>query len=230
MTRQRKIALIVLLVGVGLGLSYYTGQLYGPKAIPDKEVEIQTEEDKEIEAEYEKAQESYDQHHAIENLEKLGEETVIKTFSHGNTTFTYEVGIENGVEESPPQSIIDKIKAAYTKEELAIQYASYKESDYWKKRMQILGERGSQGVLAKKADIDNNFTCDNYKYYAEKYVTEALPGFTINGKYVGTFEAYVYWKAFHECLDPKYNEKMEKVYHELDEVNATSLEDVNVYD
>ena len=162
---------------------------------------------------------SYELHKEIEDIEKPAEETITKTFSHGNVTFTYEVGIENGVEETPAPSVLERMSQSYTKEEKEAMIKSIVNSDYWKKRMEILDNRASRSVLAIKADIDSNFTCDNYHYYAKKYVNAAYPGFTINGKYVGTFEGYVYWKAFHECIDPKYQEKLDKVYAELEEVN-----------
>jgi len=158
-----------------------------------------------------------EKHYQIEQLTKPPEETVQKNFSNNGVEITYEVGIENGIEETPPPDVLVQIQESYTDEQKELNIELNKE--FWEARMKILEERLSNSFQAKKQLVDSTFTCDNYNELAYKYQAEALPGFTINGKYDGTFEGYIYWKAFHECIDPKYNEKYDKVMQELEEVN-----------
>jgi len=68
----------------------------------------------------------------------------------------------------------------------------------------------------KKEFIDTNFTCDNFGDLAKRFVLEPL---NTDG-WSGSTENYIYSKALNECLDPKYDEKYEKVLQELEEVYA----------
>lgn len=160
---------------------------------------------------------SYELHKEIEKLENP-EETVQKTFSNNGVELAYQVGIENGVEETPPPDILVKMQESYTeeqKEENRLLYAEFIED-----RKKLLEKRSHSSYAWKKSDIDSRFTCYNYNELAYQYQGMAYGGFMINGKYDGTFEGYIYWKAFHECIDPKYDEKYEKVMKELEEVYA----------
>lgn len=85
-------------------------------------------------------------------------------------------------------------------------------------KRRVLEERLGNSFAAKKLDIDSSFTCENYNELAYKYRGQAFAGFTINGKYDGTFEGYIYWKAFNECIDPNYSANYDKVFQDLAEV------------
>jgi len=67
----------------------------------------------------------------------------------------------------------------------------------------------------KKQYIDTNFTCNNYHTLAKKFVGESMYGVG----YAGSVENYIYTKALDECISPKHQEEIDKVYAELEEVN-----------
>ena len=91
--------------------------------------------------------------------------------------------------------------------------------EFWEERNKVLEQRLGNSFAAKKQSIDSSFTCDNYNELAYQYRGQAFAGFTINGSYDGTFEGYIYWKAFNECIDPNYSENYDKVFQELEKVN-----------
>ena len=120
-----------------------------------------------------------------------------------------QVGDENSIKETPlPVSDTPEV----------IDFDAEHEKILEDKR-RVLAERLGSSFEAKKQTIDSSFTCDNYNELAYQYRGQAFAGFTINGSYDGTFEGYIYWKAFNECIDPNYSENYDKVFQELEKVN-----------
>ena len=119
---------------------------------------------------------------------------------------TQQVEDENDIEETPVSS-----EEIITSEEIDM---------ILEDKQRVLAERLGSSFEAKKQTIDSSFTCDNYHILSYQYRDQAYAGFTINGKYDGTFEGYVYWKAFNECIDVNYSTKYNKVFEELEKVNA----------
>ena len=176
----------------------------------------------------------------IETLteEPVQDGTISKKFVHGDTEIIYQVGVENGVEETPPPDVLRAMEESYTKEEKEIRSKMIKEliNNGYREGKVIgfnitvtdipeLKNRLQNSFKAKKITVDNEFTCNNFNELAKRYRGEPLPGFYIGKKYVGTMEGYIYHKAFMECIDPKYQEKLDKVYAELEEVNKPNEND-----
>lgn len=157
-------------------------------------------------------------HKEIEKSEKPPEETVQKTYTnpYNNFTINYEVGVENGVEESPPPNVLVAITNSFTEEQREQFKQDYYNSDFFKQRHQYDEMRKKHNVLYIKQYIDEGFTCDTYKDLAYKYKSTYM--FDEDGNWVDA-ENYVYKRAFNECIDPKYQEELEKVQKELEEVN-----------
>ena len=180
-------------------------------------------------------QSSYVEHQIIEESKKPPEETITKIFSHGNTTFTYEVGVENGVEETPSPDVLRAMQASYSEEELEIQQKIIEEHvrNGPQGMGKVIGIKNPDGSdiyidlnkawkntqihtnnILKKQYIDTNFTCENYHTLAKKFAGESMYGVG----YAGTVENYIYTRAFNECIDSKHQEEIDKVYEELEEV------------
>lgn len=194
----------------------------------------------------------------IETLTKEPVENGIveKKFIHGNTEINFSVRVENGVESTPAPDVLLAMQSSYSEPERSEQKRIIAESilegpqgtgingtgkviglkdsegndiyinvnQAWKNN-QIHINRPINNIL-KKNYIDTNFTCDNYGKLAKMFVGESMYGVG----YAGSVENYIFTKAFNECINPKYQEQVDKVYHELNETNATSLEEVNVND
>ncbi len=182
----------VILIAIGIGtitVFQATQDNQVIQAIQDNQV-IQATQDNQVVQEIQDNQEltTYEKHNLIEELTEL-------KVDRGSITIDlsrYSSKIPNEID---PVITLDKA--------------------FWEQRQKILEQRLSGSFLAKKQLVDSTFTCDNYNELAYQYQAEALPGFTINGKYDGTMEGYIYWKALNECIDPKLQEKVDKVYEEL---------------
>jgi len=161
---------------------------------------------------------------------------VEKRFVHGDTEIIYRVGVENGVEKTPSPDVLRAMQASYSEEELEIQQKIIDEivrngPQGMGKVIGIKNPDGSDIYIdlnkawkntqihtnnkLKKQYIDTNFTCENYHTLAKKFVGESMYGVS----YAGSVENYIYQKAFNECIDTKYQEKLDKVYAELEEAN-----------
>jgi len=168
----------------------------------------------------------------IETLteEPVEDGVIEKKFTHGDTEFTYMVGVENGVEETPSPEVLRAMRASYSEEELENQQKIIDE--IVRNGPQGMGKViGFDGVYIdvnkaykntqihvnnklKKQYIDTNFTCDNYHALAKKFVGESMYGVG----YAGSVENYIYSKALDECISPKHQEELDKVNEELEEV------------
>ena len=234
---MRKISKIVIPVAsVGLVIATLVTLLPEdkPKIIEIKEPteDKQPAEEKDITEE----KTSYELHKEIEDIEKPTEETITKTFSHGNVTFTYEVGIENGVEETPSPEDLRAMSDSYSEIEKQVQKQIIEEAvrNGPQGTGKVIGLKNPDGSdihidvnkayketqihinnKLKKAYIDSNFTCDNYDQLAKKFVGESMYGVG----YAGSVENYIYTKALNECIQPKHQEEIDKVTAELEEVN-----------
>ncbi len=152
-----------------------------------------------------------------------------KKFTHGDTEITYKVGVENGVEETPSPSVLKAMKDSYTEDEQNII------SEYTKSMMFKRYNYGTVRILdipmkeeyyhniqirindkLKKDLIDSIFTCENFGDLAKKYVLEPL----YTDGWAGSTENYIYTKAVNECIDPKMQERVDKVMKKLEEVHA----------
>ena len=161
---------------------------------------------------------------------------VEKRFVHGDTEIIYKVGVENGVEETPSPDVLRAMRASYSEEELEIQQKIIEEAvrNGPQGMGKVIGIKNSDGSdiyidvnkawkitqihinnKLKKQYIDTNFTCNNYHTLAKKFVGESMYGVG----YAGSVENYIYTKAINECISPKHQEEIDKVYAELEEVN-----------
>ena len=168
----------------------------------------------------------------IEEIKEPSQVGVVeKRFVHGDTEIIYKVGVENGVEETPSPDVLRAMRSSYSEEELEIQQKIIEEAV----------RNGPQGIgkvigmdnvyidvnkaykntqihinnKLKKQYIDTNFTCENYPTLAKKFAGESMYGVG----YAGSVENYIYTKAINECIDPKHQEEIDKVYAELEEIN-----------
>lgn len=154
--------------------------------------------------------------------------TIEKKFTHGDTKIIYSVGVENGVEETPPPSVLKAMKDSYSEEEQRMisertKSMMFKRFNYGTVR--ILDIPMSEELVQmsklhindklKKEFIDANFTCENFGDLAKRFVLEPL----YTDGWAGSTENYIYTKAVNECYDTKIQEKMDKVMEELEEVN-----------
>lgn len=157
-------------------------------------------------------------HNEIERAEKPPEVTVQKTYTnpYNNFTIDYEVGIENGVEETPPPDVLVAISESFSEEEKAQWLEDYYNSEFYKQRHQYDEQRARHNVYLIKQYIDEAFNCTSYKELAYKYKADYM--FDDNGDWVDA-EGYIYDRAFNECIDPKYQEELEEVKEKLKEVN-----------
>lgn len=148
-----------------------------------------------------------------------------KKITVGETEIQFTVEVENGVEETPSPSVLRELdEAGY--------YKPYDPSN----RGPIMGtvrlpsgdtermdltkwievskiHRGSD--IQKKEYIDSVFTCDNYNELAWKWKGDSMYG----DGFAGTVEEYIYKRAIDECINPKHQEEVDKVYEELKKVN-----------
>jgi len=177
----------------------------------------------------------------IETLTKepVEDGVIEKRFTHGDTTFTYMVGVENGVEETPSPDDLRAMRASYSEEEILQQQEIIREAvrngpQGIGKVIGIKNPDGSDIYIdinkaykntqihinnkLKKEYIDATFTCDNYHALAIKFVGESMVGVG----YAGSVENYIYTKALDECISPKHQEELDKVHAELEEVNKTN--------
>jgi len=158
---------------------------------------------------------------------------VEKKFVHGDTEIIYSVGVENGVEETPPPSVLKAMRDSYTEEEQKKidEYTTsmlFERMNYGKIRMldipmskEIwLNQQKHYDDKLKKEFIDTNFTCDNFGDLAKRFVLEPL---NTDG-WSGSTENYIYTKAQNECIDPKMQERTDKVKAELEEVYVDNSE------
>jgi len=159
------------------------------------------------------------------NVTDDGNGYVIKKFIHGDTEIIYQVGVENGVEETPMPSVREAMRNAYSEYEKQMidenthaqifnRYGDYKEVFLNNQMYHSLTNHSK----LKQDFIDINFSCDNYHDLAYQFTGEVLSG---HG-YYGTAENYVYTRAINECIDPKHQEEIEKVYADLEEVNKSN--------
>jgi len=175
----------------------------------------------------EKEKTSYELHHEIEDKNKPPEQTVQKTWTNGNVTIDYAVRVENGVEASPPPRVVEAIGKAIDENDKAKFLQEYYNSTFYKLRHQYDENIKKHNPYYIKSYIDQAFTCETYHDLAYKYKMDKL--FDEQGNFLDA-ENYVYQRAFNECIDVKHQEAVDKVNQELDEVNATSVEEVNVND
>ena len=162
--------------------------------------------------------ESWEEHKRLEALEKPPEQTVEKVFVNEFTgeTIEYEVGVENGVEETPAPSVLKQIQESYTEEQKEQWLEDYYNSDFYKERHKYDEARKKHNENYIKSYIDQSFTCETYKELAYKYKSDML--ITEEGERIDA-ENYIYKRAFHECIDPKYKEELDEVKEKLEEVN-----------
>ncbi len=151
-----------------------------------------------------------------------------KSFTHGDTEIIFSVGVENGVEETPPPSVLKAMRDSYTEEEqqsidertLSYVYKRFNYGTVWIANVPMsekLVEMSKMHIndKLKKQFIDANFTCDNFGDMAKRFLLEPL---NTDG-WSGSTENYIYTKAVNECYDNKIQEKIDKVTAELEEVN-----------
>lgn len=168
-----------------------------------------------------------EKHYEIEQKNKPPEQTVQKTWTNGNVTIDYTVIVENGVESSPPPRVVEAIGKAIDENDKAKFLEEYYNSTFYKIRQQYNEDRKLHNPAYVKSYIDQAFTCETYHDLAYKYKMDKL--FDEDGNFIDA-ENYVYQRAFNECINTKHQEEVDKVNHELQEVNATSIEEVNVND
>ena len=106
---------------------------------------------------------SYETHKEIENTEKPAEETITKTFSHGNVTFTYEVGVENGVEETPSPEVLRAMSESYSEYEKQVQQQIRQEAIR-------NGPQGTGKVIGLKNPDGSDIHIDVNKAYKETQI------------------------------------------------------------
>ena len=158
---------------------------------------------------------------------------VEKKFVHGDTELIYSVGVENGVEETPSPSVLKAMKDSYSEEEQRMisertKSLMFKRFNYGTVR--ILDIPMSEELVQmsklhindklKKEFIDSNFTCENFGDLAKRFLLEPL---NTDG-WSGSTENYIYTKAQNECIDPKMQERIDKVKAELEEVYVDNSE------
>ncbi len=154
--------------------------------------------------------------------------SIQKKFTHGDTEIIYSVGVENGVEETPPPSVLKAMRDSYTEEEQQIidEFTTsmmYKRFNYGHVRILDIPMKEEYfhniqiqiNDKLKKEFIDSTFTCDNFGDLAKRYVLQPL---NTDG-WSGSTENYIYTKAVNECYDTEIQEKIDKVTAELEEVN-----------
>ena len=159
---------------------------------------------------------TYEIHKEIEDAKKPPQETVEKTWTNGNVTINYVVRVENGIEASPPPSVLQAIEAAITEKDKAKFLEEYYNSDFYKIRHQYDEAIKQHNPAYIQSYIDQGFSCETYHELAYKYKMDKM--YDENGKYVDA-ENYIYQRAYNECIDPKHQEEIDKVNAELEEVN-----------
>ena len=210
--------------------------------VPPSEPEIDIS--KELEQDITKQEKSIPRPTTIETLTEkaIQDGTITKKFVHGDTEIIYKVGVENGVEETPSPDVLRAMSSSYSEEELKHQKEAIDRivRDGPQGMGKVIGIKNPDGSdiyidlnkawkstqihinnKLKKQYIDTNFTCENYHTLAKKFVGESMYGVG----YAGSVENYIYTKALNECIDPKYQEKLDKVYAELEEVNKPNEND-----
>ncbi len=121
-------------------------------------------------------------------VESVENGEIIKKFTHGDTEITYQVGVENGVEETPAPDVLVAIRDSYS------EYEKQQIDEYTKSLMFKRFNYGTVRILdipmkeeyyhniqirindkLKKDLIDSIFTCENFNDLAKKYVLEDIP-------------------------------------------------------
>lgn len=213
---------ILGLILIGIGLGYLGTDLLMTAIDQVNKTDIPDEQPDQVEVQ--------DQTVMPFSLQILGYDldngTVTKKYTHRDTEIIYSVKVENGVEATPGPSVLQAIEDSMT------EYEKQQSEEYHKsllyERMGDLKDwylkskihRSSDSV--KKEYLDSVFTCENYQLLAWQWKADQLGG--------GTAEDYIYTKANNECINPKHQEEIDKVHHELEEAYAESLEDVDTTD
>ena len=148
-----------------------------------------------------------------------------KKITVGDTEIQFTVGVEKGIEETP--SLTNPTRSLARSEYGPIM-GTIDLSRYYSKLpsgFDPIIELDLTELLEmtkihrydklKKEYIDTNFTCGNYHELAWKFAGENMwaAGY-------GDVEEYIYEKAIDECIDPQRQQKLDKVYEELEKASA----------